>query len=154
MQPSSRIPTPWRPHALAAALALILPISASAGDLTEQEPTVIEVRLGSASGEERFEPNRLTLEAGKMYILRLVNPTQKSYYFNSSRLADAVYTRKVSFFDASGQPAGDAYGTMRRIEVKGGRSAEWWLLPVRTGVFEDLMSRRTEPDMKGTVEIR
>lgn len=139
---------------LAAALTMLVAVAADAADLTEQEPTVIEVKLGTASGEERFEPSSLTLEAGKMYVLRLVNPTKKSYYFNSPRLADSVYTRKVTFFDAAGEPIGDAYGTVRRIEVKGGRSVEWWLLPVRTGVFEDLMSRRTEPSMKGTIEIR
>lgn len=143
-----------RLKAILATLAIGLPGSALTADLTEQTPTVVEMRLGTASGEARFDPDQLTLEAGKMYILRLVNPTQKNYYFNSPRLADAVYTRKVSFFDEAGKPAGDVYGAIRRIEVKAGRSAEWWMLPVRTGVFDDLMSRRNEPDMKGVIEIR
>ena len=128
----------------------------AAGDLTRQEPTRLTMVLGSAQGEHRFSPDLLSLETGKLYILRLENPSPRAYYFGSQGLADAVYSRKVVVLDASGKALAEVYGPVRRLEVAAGAVAEWWFLPVRTGRFEDVMSTRThtEAGMRATIDVR
>ena len=44
-----------------------------AADLTQQEPTLITIKIGSPDGQHRFSPDSLTLETGKLYKLRLEN---------------------------------------------------------------------------------
>ncbi len=112
--------------------------------------------LGTADGEHRFTPDLLSFETGKLYVLRLHNPSPNSYYFNSQGLADSVYSRKVVALGADGKPLAEVYGPVRRIELTPGSAVEWWFLPVRTGRFEDVMStkKHSEAGMRATVEIR
>lgn len=128
----------------------------AAGDLTRQEPVRLSMSLGNAKGEHRFEPDALTLETGRLYILRLDNPSPHSYYFGSQGLADAVYSRKVVALAADGRVLSEVYGPVRRVELKPGASLEWWFLPVRTGRFDDVMSTRSHTDagMRATIEVR
>ncbi len=128
----------------------------AAGDLTRQEPTQVTMTLGNAKGEHRFSPDTLTLETGKLYVLRLENPSPNSYYFGSQGLADAVYSRKVVVLGPNGKVIAEVYGPVRRLEVAPGGTAEWWFLPVRTGKFEDVMSTRShlEAGMRATIEVR
>jgi uncharacterized cupredoxin-like copper-binding protein len=130
--------------------------SFAAGDLTRQEPTPVTLTLGNAKGEHKFSPEALTLETGKLYVLRLENPSPNPYYFGSQGLADAVYSRKVVVLSADGKPLAEVYGPVRRMELKPGSVAEWWFLPVRTGKFEDVMSTRThsEAGMRATIEVK
>src|SRR5690606_6180266 len=100
----------------------------AAGDLTRQEPTQVTMTLGNAKGEHRFSPDTLTLETGKLYVLRLENPSPNSYYFGSQGLADAVYSRKVVVLGPNGKVIAEVYGPVRRLEVAPGGTAEWWFL--------------------------
>lgn len=127
-----------------------------AGDLTKQDPTRISMTLGTPKGEHKFTPDSLTLETGKLYILRLENPSPNAYYFGSQGLADAVYSRKVIVLDANGKPTAEVYGPVRRLELMPGGIAEWWFFPIRTGRFEDVMSTRThaEAGMRATIEVK
>lgn len=137
-------------------MALCAPALA-AGDLTKQAPQRITVELGNQAGEEVFNPSDLLLEAGSLTILSIQNKQQKSYYFNSTGLADSIYTRKVVVLDSKTQkPVAEVYGPIRKVEVYPGQSLEWWFVPVRTGRFDDLISRKSEAaaGMKGTIEIR
>jgi hypothetical protein len=129
----------------------------AAGDLTKQEPKRFHVELSNAAGEKRFTPDTLQFETGTLTILTISNNSQKSYYFGSNGLADSVYTRKIVVLDKGGkEPLAEIYGPIRKVEVYPGQVLEWWFVPVRTGQFDDLMSRKSEAaaGMKGTIEIR
>ncbi len=141
---------------LALALTLACASAYGAGDLTRQEPTRVTMVLGNAKGEHRFSPDSLTLETGKLYVLRLENPSANEYYFGSQGLADAVYSRKVVVLGAEAKVLAEVYGPVRRVELKPGAVVEWWFLPVRTGRFEDVMSTRshTEAGMRATIDVK
>lgn len=143
-------------RASVAALVLAVLPAFAAGDLTKQEPVTVTLKLGTVDGQHRFTPDALTLETGKLYKLRLENTGTQSYYFGSAGLADAVYTRKVVALDAAGKVVAEVYGPMRRIEISAGHTTEWWFLPVRTGMFDDVMSTRklTEAGMRATIEVK
>jgi hypothetical protein len=137
-----------------AAAWLALPAQA-AGDLSRQEPVALTVQLGTPDGEHRFTPDTIRLETGRLYRLRLENPSSHHYYFYSAGLADSIYSRKVAVLDRDGAVLAEVYGPVRRIEVKAGAAAEWWFVPVRSGTFDDLMStkRLAEAGMRGRVQI-
>lgn len=141
---------------LALFLSLACVTAQGAGDLTKQEPTRVTMVLGTAKGEHRFTPDMLTLETGKLYALRLENPSSNDYYFGSQGLADAVYSRKVVVLGAEDKVVAEVYGPARRVELKAGSVVEWWFFPVRTGRFEDVMSTRThtEAGMRATIEVK
>jgi uncharacterized cupredoxin-like copper-binding protein len=128
----------------------------AAGDLTRQEPTAVTATLGTPKGEHRFTPDALTFETGRLYVLRLENPTANAYYFGSEGLADSVDSRKVVALGGDGKPLAEVYGPVRRVELKPGSVVEWWFLPVRVGRFDDVMSTKThtEAGMRATIEIR
>jgi len=132
-----------------------LPLHA-AGDLSGGDPIRVDVRLGTDEGLHRFVPDRLSFETGKLYALRINNPSANSYYFGSQGFADVVFTRKVVVLDKDGNDMAQVYGPVRRIEVKPGNRVEWWFVPVRTGQFNDLRSTRThsEAGMNGMIEVR
>ncbi|MEC9368467.1 MAG: hypothetical protein VX871_07220 [Pseudomonadota bacterium] len=133
----------------------------SKGDLTKQEPIVVSVELGTSAGNHVFAPNHLTLETGNLYKLVLVNPSQTKHYFTSHGLAKSVFTRKVQVVDQGGTKA-EIKGTISEIEVYPGGHAEWWFVPVSTGMFSDLHCHIKDTDgqthahkgMTGTIEIK
>lgn len=139
-----------------AALALAATAAHGAGDLTRTEPTPVTLTLGTPGGEHRFTPDALTLETGKLYVLRLENPSPHAYYFGSQGLADAVYSRKIVVQGPDGKTLVEVYGPVRRLELKPGSVAEWWFYPVRTGRFDDVMSTRAhaEAGMRATIEVK
>lgn len=139
--------------------ALIVVASTSvmaAGDLSRQEPIQVAMTLGNTQGEHKFSPDTLSLETGKLYTLRLENPSPNAYYFGSQGLADAVYTRKVVALGPTGKVIAEIYGPVRRFEVAPGGAIEWWFLPIRTGRFDDVMSTRShaEAGMRATIEVK
>lgn len=129
----------------------------AAGDLTKQEPKRISVELSNPEGEKKFTPDTLEFETGTLTILTLSNNSNKSYYFGSNSFADSVYTRKIVVLNGTKQePLAEIYGPVRKLEVYPGQAVEWWFVPVRTGTFDDLMSRKSEAaaGMRGTIKIR
>lgn len=129
----------------------------AAGDLTKQEPKRVSVELSNPAGDKRFIPDTLQFETGTLTILTISNNSGKSYYFNSNGLADSIYTRKIVVLDKDKkEPTVEIYGPVRKLEVYPGQALEWWFVPVRTGRFDDLVSRKSEAaaGMKGTIEIR
>ena len=140
---------------LACAIVLAQP-AAAAGDLTRQEPVVVEILVGNEKNEHRFKPDVINLETGKLYVLRLSNPSTNDYYFNPDDFADAIFTRKVAVAGKDGKHLTEVYGSIRRVEVKAGGSLEWWLVPLRTGVFRNVHSTRAHSDagMRATIEVK
>lgn len=143
-------------YCIATALFLLSPVAFAAGDLSKQEPTTVTIQMGADKGQHRFTPDALTLETGRLYALRIDNAGSEPYYFGSNGLADAVYTRKVVAKDAAGKVVAEIYGPIRRIEVAPGHSVEWWFLPIRTGKFDDVMSKRSQAEagMRATIEVK
>ena len=129
----------------------------AAGDLTQQEPRRVSVELSNTAGDKVFTPGQLNFETGTLTILTIQNNSEKSYYFGSNGFADSVYTRKLVVLAADKkQPLAEIYGPLRRNELYPGQTLEWWFVPIRTGTFDDLMSRKSEAaaGMKGVIEIK
>ncbi len=139
-------------------LALLLSIGIgapmSAADLGDQVPIEVDLQMEGQSECQKFVPASLTLEAGRLYKLRLINRTERSCYFSSNKLADAVYTRKVVVKDGAGKDTAEIYGPMRRAEVKASATVEWWFVTVRAGVFDDVASRKSETGMRAVIEVK
>lgn len=129
----------------------------AAGDLTAQEPVEIRVELGNTKDALAFFPNTITLETGTLYRLVLHNPSSQKHYFSSDQFARAVFTRKVQINRADGEAIAEIKGTIREIEVYPQGTSEWWLVPVKTGIFADLrctIAGHTEAGMVGTLTIK
>lgn len=144
---------------LRAALLMLTTAGAAqaAGDLTRQEPVLVTVQLGDAKNALRFFPADVAFETGKLYRLRLENPSTDKHYFSSASLADAVFTRKVEVHSKDGKLLAEIKGVIREIEVLPGGAAEWWFVPVKTGRFNDLkctIAGHAEAGMTGKIEIR
>lgn len=153
--------TALRPRGLLAA-CFVVPIIAAlgahaAGDLSRQTPVDVHVQLGDEKNARRFVPEKIELETGKLYRLILSNPSQEKHYFSSDAFAQAVFTRKVQANGTDGKPAAEIKGHIREVEVLPNASAEWWLVPIRTGQFGDLECTEqghTEAGMVGQIVIK
>lgn len=116
-----------------------VPVSSpAAGDLTSQEPIEITVQLGNDKNAMAFFPDTVNMETGKLYKLILANPSPQKHYFSSEGMAQAVFTRKVQVNGKDGKAIAEVKGSIREIEVYPGGNTEWWLVPVKTGTFNDL----------------
>jgi len=129
----------------------------AAGDLTAQAPVEIKVQLGDKANALRFYPDKIELETGKLYKLVLSNPSTLAHYFSSEGLSRAVFTRKVQVMGADGKAIAEVKGAIAEIEVHPGGTAEWWLVPVKTGTVNDLkctVKGHSEGGMVGTIIIK
>jgi uncharacterized cupredoxin-like copper-binding protein len=129
----------------------------AAGDLTAQAPVEIKVRLSDKANALRFFPDKIELETGKLYKLVLSNPSTLAHYFSSEGLSRAVFTRKVQVMGADGKAIAEVKGVIAEIEVHPGGTAEWWFVPVKTGMVNDLkctVKGHSEGGMVGTITIK
>lgn len=132
-------------------LFLLLPMLAwSAGDLSQQEPIVVRVELGTVANDLVFRPNAFTFETGKLYKLVLTNPSPQAHYFTGLEFAAAVWTRKVE------TRAAEIKGAIREVEVAPKGEVEWFFVPVHTGSFGLYCHRpgHREAGMIGRITIR
>ena len=133
-----------KPGPLHSSLMILLALSLfplsvhGAGDLTAQQPVELRVELGNKEDALRFFPDLIQLETGKLYRLILLNPSRHKHYFSSEGMSQAVFTRKVQINGKDGKPIAEVKGQIREIEVYPEGFAEWWFVPVKTGVFDDL----------------
>ena len=81
--------------ALVGAVVPTPPGSRAAGDLSRQQPIVVEVELGGGEGRHVFEPSRLRFETGRLYRLVLRNNSRDPHYFTSDEFVARIFTRKV-----------------------------------------------------------
>lgn len=145
-------------QALVIAGSLLVPISVATatGDLTKQKPVEVSVQLGTSANTLKFTPANLVFETGRLYRLKLINPSSSKHYFTSESFAAAVYTRKVQVNDAQGKPLAEVKGTVREIEVYPHSTAEWWFVPIKTGTFGDLrctIKGHAQGGMVGTIQV-
>ncbi len=143
---------------IVAAQALLMAGHArAAGDLTKQKPIELTVQLGDKSNALRFYPDHLSFETGKLYKLVLENASPQKHYFSSDGFSRAVFTRKVQVNGADGKAIAEVKGSVREIEVYPGQKAEWWLVPVKAGVFDDLectIKGHAEHGMVGKITVK
>ena len=102
-----------------------LPIALANSQLDE-----VKVSMGNSSGELKFFPNNLQLEAGKPYKLLLDNPSSQKHYFTSKDFADASWTRKVQADKV------EVKGAIHELELKPNAQAEWVITPMKAGIYE------------------
>ena len=108
------------------------------GDLTKQKPVSIEVLLKGSSGEfHYYEPSLLKFETGKLYKLKLKNLSDSKHYFTSKDFADSIFTRKIQV-NKDLEKIAEIKGNIYEVEIFPNNTLEWWFVPVKTGVFEDL----------------
>ena len=108
------------------------------GDLTRQKAISIEVLLKGNSGEfHYYEPSILRFETGKLYKLKLNNLSDSKHYFTSKGFADSIFTRKIQVNKDQKKKA-EIKGNILEVEIFPDNSLEWWFVPSKTGVFEDL----------------
>ena len=135
---------------LAGTAALGAPSARAAGDLSRQQPIVVQVELGRPDGQHAFEPNQLRFETGRLYRLVLRNNSRDPHYFTSDEFASRVFTRKVQVTQRGGDgretTLAEFKGAIREIEVYPGHAAEWWFVPVATGRAADLRCGIAGPD--------
>ena len=125
----------------AIAAVILFPASTIAGgNLAKQQPIEVRLDLGKDGiDKHRYYPDKLVFETGKLYKLVVHNPSNSKHYFTSLGLAGKVYTRKVQVMDDLGAGAkaiGEIKGAIREIEVYPGGTAEWFFVPVATGIVE------------------
>ena len=132
------------------------------GDLTRQKPIPIKIFFKSIEGSTHyFEPNSIELETGKLYKLILVNESSSKHYFISQKLSESVFTRKTQVI-SNGKKISEIKGHIKEIEIFPNSVVEWWLVPVKTGSFEDLYCNvkdkkvqkfHSDMGMTGTINI-
>lgn len=150
--------TPSLRQALVVGLIFAVPfgMATAVGDLTNQEPVELKVRLGNENDALRFFPEAISLETGRLYRLTLSNPSPQKHYFSSEGLSQAVFTRKVQVNGADGKAIAEVKGQIREIEVYPKATTEWWFVPLKTGNFGDVkctIPGHSEAGMVGSVRI-
>lgn len=137
-------------------LNIIIPAQA-AGDLSRQEPIEVIVELGSETNPMRFYPQDLVFETGKLYRMVLRNQSNVKHYFSSDSFVQSIYTRKVMAYMPDGEMVAEIKGHVREVEVFPGHTADWWFVPIQTGIFTDLkctVEGHSEAGMVGTITIK
>lgn len=144
--------------ALLLILSALTPFHVSAKeDLTKQTPIEVKVVLGDKNNAMSFSPSTIEFETGKLYKLIIENQGPVKHYFSSDGFAQSVLTRKVQINNASNTPIAEIKGTIREVEVYPSFQAQWWFVPVKAGIFNDLrcsIKGHTEMGMKGTIIIK
>jgi uncharacterized cupredoxin-like copper-binding protein len=131
--------------------------ASAAGDLTAQTPVEVKIQLGDKENSLRFFPDKIELETGKLYKIVLHNPGTVAHYFSSEGLSRAVFTRKVQVTGPDGKTIAEVKGVIQEIEVFPGGTAEWWFVPVKAVILNDLkctVKGHSEAGMVGTITIR
>ena len=108
------------------------------GDLTRQNAISVEILLKGKSGEiHYYEPAILKFETGRLYKLKLKNLSDSKHYFTSQKFTDSIFTRKIQVNKGSEKIA-EIKGRILEVEIFPNNTLEWWFVPIKTGIFEDL----------------
>lgn len=126
-------------------LAAVAPVAPS-----QQPAERIVVHLGNPTGNLVFDPNHLTLAAGKHYKLQLDNPSPTKHYFTAKDFADSIWTQKVE----AGQV--EVKGAIHELEIRPGAAAEWVFIPQKPGTYELHCSipGHAEAGMVGVIDVK
>ena len=124
--------------------------AAPATPLHKQTPIEVTVELGTAAGELRFVPDRLTFDVGKRYKLHLSNPSPMKHYFTAKDFADGIWSQKV---DAGNV---EIKGAIHELELRSKTVADWVFVPVRSGDYtlRCTVPGHTEAGMVGKIIVQ
>ena len=108
------------------------------GDLTRQKAISVEILLKGKSGEiHYYEPAILKFETGRLYRLKLKNLSDSKHYFTSQKFTDSIFTRKIQV-NKDSEKIAEIKGSILEVEIFPNNTLEWWFVPIKTGIFEDL----------------
>ena len=132
-------------------------------DLTRQIPIEKTLYLKGKVGLNHFyEPSELIFYTGKLYKLIIKNVSDSKHYFGSDLFAKAIFTRKIQLSKNNNKVA-EIKGIINEVEVWPNEALEWWFVPLKTGVFLDLICNvkdtktqlnHSEMGMKGKIIIK
>jgi len=129
----------------------------SKGDLSKQPPITVKVNLSNKDNALRFFPENIKFESGKLYRLVLKNAGTEKHYFSSDKFSQSIFTRKIQIVNNKGRALVEVKGNIREIEIYPGEIAEWWFVPIKTGVFDDLkcvITGHAEAGMRGKITVQ
>ena len=132
-------------------------------DLTKQKPIEKIVKFKGETGHSHYyEPNELIFYTGKLYRLILKNDSDSKHYFSSHSFSKSIFTRKIQI-NIKGKKLAEVKGTINEVEVWPNHEVEWWFVPIKTGIFEDLFCKvedeetgfkHSDMGMQGTIIIK
>ena len=138
-------------------LALVTPAYAD-GDLSRADATEIVIEMGQQDAKTMFfKPNHIELVTGKAYKIVLKNIDKVKHEFAAPEFVNKVFTRKVEVLGADGKMVAEVKGAITEVEVAGGGTAEWFIVPIQTGKdipMECAIEGHKEAGMVGTVTIK
>ena len=133
------------------------------GVLTKSIPIEKTITLKSDIGKNHFfEPSTVEFETGKLYKLILLNKSSSKHYFSSNGFSKSIFTRKIQI-SKNNKKIAEVKGTINQVEVFPQNYIEWWFVPIKTGVFNDLIcevvdkkaqKKHYEMGMVGTIIIK
>ncbi|MFQ5651722.1 MAG: DNRLRE domain-containing protein, partial [bacterium] len=115
------------------------PVKASdwVADVDWDQKTVVTMNMVESGAALSFSPNQLTFEAGKPYVLKIVNPASnvsKHYFATQEVFPDfykAIATRKIETADAEYKAP-----YFRGVELLIGGELEIYFVPVLAGTYD------------------
>ncbi len=120
------------------------------GDLTKQSPITKSVSLeGKVGINHYFKPNVLKFNTGKLYKLEIINNSDSKHYFSSNEFSKSIFTRKIQVLK-EGKKIAEIKGNITEVEVFPNNVIEWWFVPVKTGIFDDLKCKIKDKVSKKT----
>ena len=133
------------------------------GDLTRQKAiTKVVVLSGEVGSHHYYYPSSLHFETGKLYKLVIRNESDSKHYFSSVGFAKSIFTRKIQV-KIEGDKVSEIKGIIDEVELWPNNQLEWWFVPIKTGVFDDLFCKvkdeitkksHKEMGMVGTIYIK
>ena len=94
-------------------------------------------------------------------LLTIKNLSDSKHYFQSMRFSKSIFTRKIQLNKNKNEIA-EVKGIINEIEVYPNNEIEWWFVPIKTGIFEDLhcyikdsktKKKHSEMGMNGVIVI-
>ena len=147
---------------LALFLVTLVSFTYAKEDLTRQKPITQIVNLHGIEGEVHyFEPSYLEFETGKLYKLIIKNNSDSKHYFTSIKFSQSIFTRKIQV-GKEGEKIAEVKGNISEVEIYPKNVIEWWFVPIKTGLFNDLECKvkdktrnlsHSDMGMKGVIKI-
>lgn len=127
------------------------------GDLSRQDPIVIEIQVGANEGTA-WEPSEIELETGKLYQFIMKNDSEYQIDVEAPSLVERIFTRKVQSYammDGEMQRTAEIKGNITAFEVFAGQQIDWWFVPIRTTRSDIKVCCTTEDDaVAATIAIK
>ena len=127
------------------------------GDLSRADPAEIVIEMSQKDAKHMyFKPDHINLETGKAYKIVFKNLDKIKHEFAAPEFAARVFTRKVEVLGADGKMIAEVKGAINEVEVAGGGTVEWFVVPVQTAKnipMECAIEGHKEAGMVGTITI-